>query len=55
MRQECHPGCDKISSRIGKLVFKGMKMVLLGDYKREALVGRKIGSYPFSNFRKSFE
>jgi hypothetical protein len=40
MRQECHPGYDKISSRTGELIFKGIKTVLLADYKREALTGR---------------
>jgi hypothetical protein len=40
MRQECHPGCDKIFSRTSKLIFKGMEIVLLVDYKHEALAGR---------------
>jgi hypothetical protein len=35
MHQECHPGCDKISSRIGELIFKGMETVLLTYYKHE--------------------
>jgi hypothetical protein len=35
-----HAGCDKISSRIGELIFKGMEIVLLMDYKREAFTGR---------------
>jgi hypothetical protein len=39
-RQECHPGCDKISSCTGELIFKGMETVLLVNYKREALTGR---------------
>jgi hypothetical protein len=33
-------GCDKISRRIGELIFKGMQTVLLMNYKREALAGR---------------
>jgi hypothetical protein len=40
MRQECHPGCDKISSCTDKLIFKGMEIVLLMYYKHEALAGR---------------
>jgi hypothetical protein len=36
MRQECHPSCDKISSRTSELIFKGMETALLTDYKREA-------------------
>jgi hypothetical protein len=40
MPQECHPSCDKISSRTGKLNFKCMETVLLVDYKCEALIGR---------------
>jgi hypothetical protein len=35
-----HAGCDKISSHTGELIFKGMEIVLLADYKHEALVGR---------------
>jgi hypothetical protein len=35
-----HAGCDKILSRTGELIFKGMETVLLVDYKREALTGR---------------
>jgi hypothetical protein len=31
--QECHPGCDKISSCTGKLIFNGMETVLLANYK----------------------
>jgi hypothetical protein len=34
------PSCDKISSRTGNLIFKGMEIVLLMDYKHEALIGR---------------
>jgi hypothetical protein len=40
MHQECHPGCDKISSHTGELIFKGMEIVLLTDYKSEALTDR---------------
>jgi hypothetical protein len=36
--QECHPGCNKISSCTSELIFKGMETVLLMDYKREALI-----------------
>jgi hypothetical protein len=35
-----HAGRDKISSRTGELIFRGMKTILLADYKREALAGR---------------
>jgi hypothetical protein len=45
-RQECHPDYDKISRRTGKLIFKGMKVVLLVDYKCEA--GGKPVVIPFS-------
>jgi hypothetical protein len=44
--QECHPGCDKIYSCTGKLIFKDMETVLLADYKHDALVGRYTGNYP---------
>jgi hypothetical protein len=45
-REECHPGCDKISNCTGKLIFKVMVTVLRMDYKREALAERETGSYP---------
>jgi phosphoribosylaminoimidazole (AIR) synthetase len=40
MRQECHPGWNKISSCTSKLIVKGMETVFLVDYKCEALIER---------------
>jgi hypothetical protein len=40
VHQECHPGCDKISSHTNELIFKGMETILLTDYKRETLTGK---------------
>jgi hypothetical protein len=40
MHQECYLGCDKITSRTGKLIFEGMDTVFLTEYKHEALTGR---------------
>jgi hypothetical protein len=34
------PSCDKISSHTSKFVYKCMEIVLLTDYKHEALAGR---------------
>jgi hypothetical protein len=35
-----HAGYDKILSRTGELILKGMETVLLADYQREALARR---------------
>jgi hypothetical protein len=50
LRQECHPGCNKISNRTSKLIFKGMETILLTNYKRKALVGGKPVVIPFPFF-----